>query len=1124
MKTPIVNRTEEKVRQSFRSFHENLAQLLSKIQQIKNSIIASMSVSTTTRKSFWYCDQCSRTLSHGETRYNCTVCYDYDYCESCATILEPPHPHRMVPELAYGRVEKNKRRIKDMTTAIRAALHKYWDRHCIGTRDVDKDDPSIYTDTYSWLTFKTIADRSKHFGRGLRQIIQPRDYLAICAANRPEWVITDFACIFQSFISVPIYTSFTDQEIVYVINNTNVSVVVCDKHMLPRFIDMRVQCPSLKHIVCMDPVTESESNGLSLHYMGDIESKGSVKKHEYVETAPNDCLTIIYTSGSSGFPKGAMVSEKAFRAAFPQKCSSSTADYIHYSYRPLAWAADRDAVIITFLHGGRTAFSTGDLSRLMEELALVRPSDFIAAPSIWNKIYTEFKTALALITARCPPETIPEEEKRLLEQFSKLMPNRCKMITTGGAMTSPVVLDFIKRCFTCCTVYESYGISECGGIAYDNVVESSVEYRLESVPDMNYTIDDQPHARGELLIKTPELFSGYINNPEETRASITDDGFFRTGDIVELSTDQHGRTNFKIIDRKKSFFKLAQGQFVSPERLQNIYLQSAFVDQIYIHGDLLADSVYAVVVPSQHHLSNIKDAVLQDLRSIGERESLRPHEIPSQLIIDFDPFTPENGLLTSSLKHCRPKLAAHYAHRFTKSNNIQQRLKTIIQAVTGQSIDAEEDDEKTFVSVGGDSLAAVRLSRMIENDLGVSLPLNILFNPKMNLQQLTAHIQHPSSIVPPLLQDASVDLNISVDGWKSSGTSPSLVLVTGSTGFVGAFLLAELLRSHSNDCKFVCLVRCDVSIDPLHRIRETMLFYQIWHDDYQHRIHALRGDLAEHYLGLADEMYESLTEQVDVIYHCGAGVNFVLPYSHLYGPNVCGTREIIRFAAHKSSSCIPIHYISTISVLSDGVEKEVCIDEIRPDELVSGYAQSKWVAEKLMWRASVMGMPVMIYRLGLVCADSRSGACNPRDLYTLLFDGMMKMGCYPESAKNGCVSGLPVDFVAKSVVHISRFGVDLDGKVYHVVNSSDGIDFEKIIDGMRRCGLEMKRVTDDEWNQKLDNENGRLGFLFDNVFSQPDAVSGVQFQKAICSLDYPSMDGEYLFRWLHFVSDHINRK
>jgi hypothetical protein len=207
--------------------------------------------------SYWHCDKCYSKINHGEFRYNCTVCYDYDYCEQCATTTDPPHPHRMVRELAYGREEGKECANIDMATSIRAAIAMYWDRHCMGVRDIDKNNPSIYADSYSWITFKTVGDRSKNFGHGLRRLIEPRGYLGICAANRPEWMMTDFACIFQSIISVLIYTLFNDRETAYVINNTQVSVVVCDKQMLPKFIAIHSQCPSLRHIVCMDPIYDA---------------------------------------------------------------------------------------------------------------------------------------------------------------------------------------------------------------------------------------------------------------------------------------------------------------------------------------------------------------------------------------------------------------------------------------------------------------------------------------------------------------------------------------------------------------------------------------------------------------------------------------------------------------------------------------------------------------------------------------------------------------------------------------------------------------------------------------------------------------------------------------------------
>ena len=217
-------------------------------------------MSTNSKYSYWYCDHCTKTIIHGKLRFTCAVCDDYDLCEECVTALDPPHPHRLVRELAYGHEETeglDELCKLNMASGIQLAAAMYSDRYCLGTRDVDKSDCSLYTDTYSWLTYETVYLRSKNFGHGLRSIIEPLGYLAICARNRPEWVITDFACILQSIISVPIYCLFNDRELTYIINNTKVSVVVCDKEMLPRLIQVSADCPTLNHIVCMDIIPET---------------------------------------------------------------------------------------------------------------------------------------------------------------------------------------------------------------------------------------------------------------------------------------------------------------------------------------------------------------------------------------------------------------------------------------------------------------------------------------------------------------------------------------------------------------------------------------------------------------------------------------------------------------------------------------------------------------------------------------------------------------------------------------------------------------------------------------------------------------------------------------------------
>ncbi|CAF4378989.1 unnamed protein product, partial [Adineta steineri] len=193
-----------------------------------------------------------------------------------------------------------------------------------------------------------------------------------------------------------------------------------------------------------------------------------------------------------------------------------------------------------------------------------------------------------------------------------------------------------------------------------------------------------------------------------------------------------------------------------------------------------------------------------------------------------------------------------------------------------------------------------RLSHTIRNDLGVSIPFNLLFQPNMTLQRLADFIKNPSqiidsseSIVPRLLKDAELELNITIEQCRNITNTPTMVFLTGATGYVGGFLLARMLKVYPTDCKFVCLVRCKPLMDPIDRIRQNMLFLQIWNEDFRKRIVALRGDLAENHFGLDNQAYEDLAKKTNIIFHCGAIVNFILPYNLLYNANVCGTREVI---------------------------------------------------------------------------------------------------------------------------------------------------------------------------------------------------------------------------------------
>ncbi|CAF3749006.1 unnamed protein product [Rotaria sp. Silwood1] len=879
--------------------------------------------------------------------------------------------------------------------------------------------------------------------------------------------------------------------------------------------------------------------------MDEIEKLGSCKNsNEYVINNPDDCITIIYTSGSLGFPKGAMISENVFRVTFSQRTLFRNQENIKFSYRPLAWITDRKATIATFLEGGSTGFSTGDMNRLMEELALVSPTSFSAPPTFWNKIYSEFQRSLALIDEK--------DKKTLLESFSKLIPQRCRVISIGGAMVSPLVLNFMKQCFRHCKIVEAYGTTECGRITFNyKFLNTIIDYRLESAKDIGYTIDDKPFPRGELVIKTAQMFSGYINNIEETKLALTDDGYFRTGDIVELRLNDGETPSIHVIDRRKNFFKLAQGQFVSAEFLENIYLQSLFIEQIYIYGDGLDNSVKAVIIPNKDYYENflkkqnikkmnydntdklLYDTILNDLHTIAMKESLQIYEIPSKLIIDFEPFTSENGLLTLSMKLCRPKLFVHYAHRLKEHNSIHNQLKIILEKVIGQEL-LLNDNDPLFVTTGVDSLTGLRLSHMIDNDLGISIPLNILYEPDISLQKLVNIVQNPlqicswsESIKSELLNDCQLDLNIEVKTHKNINDLPSRIFITGTTGFIGAFLLFEMLKYYPSTCKFLCLVRCQTSTNPLDRIRDNMIYLQVWNDDFRERIIPLRGDLTQYHFGLDDATYEDFANKTDIIIHCAAIVNFVLPYRILHDTNVNGTKEIIRFASHPSAY-IPIIYMSTMSVLSNGINDEISIDNIRTDHLSNGYTQSKWVSEILMTKASRIGIPVIIYRLGSIGASTETGACNKHDLNTLFLSTIMMSGYYPSTIVKKKFNQLPVNLAAHTIIIPNQNQSYTYGKIYHIVNQNETISFENIAECICKCGIKIEPICDDEWKHKLilqSKENNFIKsigeFFIYNLFKQTNSTVQQNKSNENSQLNFLSIDNNYIMKWLTFILQHI---
>jgi thioester reductase-like protein len=295
-------------------------------------------------------------------------------------------------------------------------------------------------------------------------------------------------------------------------------------------------------------------------------------------------------------------------------------------------------------------------------------------------------------------------------------------------------------------------------------------------------------------------------------------------------------------------------------------------------------------------------------------------------------------------------------------------------------------------------------------------------------------------------------------------SDPSAVFLTGATGFLGAFLLYELLLQTRAD--IYCLVRSFDDEEGKKRIRNTLESYSLWHESFSFRVIPIPGDLSQPLLGLSTEQFDAMARKIDTIYHSGAMVNFVYPYSTLKAPNVLGTQEILRLANHISVK--PVHYISTLSVFdSDSYSEKDPILEHDPLDSIEGihegYSQSKWVAETLVTIARSRGIPVCIYRPGRISGHSQTGVWNTDDFTCKMIKGCIQLGNAPY--QDVMMDLTPVEYVSSAIVYLSKQQESL-GQAFHLINPRPA-HWNDFVNWIRSFNYPIQKVPYDQWQREL---------------------------------------------------------
>jgi thioester reductase-like protein len=294
------------------------------------------------------------------------------------------------------------------------------------------------------------------------------------------------------------------------------------------------------------------------------------------------------------------------------------------------------------------------------------------------------------------------------------------------------------------------------------------------------------------------------------------------------------------------------------------------------------------------------------------------------------------------------------------------------------------------------------------------------------------------------------------------------IFLTGATGFLGVYLLGELLQQ--TEATIYCLVRSRDEEAGMARLQNKLTATGLWDGTLRTRIRPVIGDLGEPLFGLSPAQFDQLAQQVDVIYHNGAIVNFLQPYRSFQGANVLGTQEIIRLATQ--DRCKPIHYVSTAFVFGTEQQRNGQIvyeeDELGDgNRLLLGYFQSKWVAEKILGLARARGLPVYIYRPGVLIGDSRTGSWdNPDDFLCRTIKGCLQLGAWP--TLDGSLSLTPVDYVGRAIVHLALHAAG-PRTIFHLVNPHP-LAFHHLFEWIASLGYPLQALPLKEWQTKLKRE------------------------------------------------------
>lgn len=588
------------------------------------------------------------------------------------------------------------------------ACEKFGANDCLGDRRHGGTE-------FKWKSYaecKVIVDKvATAIVNDLGQAQSNETRIGMFAGNSWEWTLTGNAIMQNKQVMVPLYDTLGPDAMRFITKQCEFEVMFVDtEKRFQAFVNNtynHADGHKVKHVVCFEALSDESKaladEGLKVHDFTSL-YEAVTEPIAPCPPTPEDVLVINFTSGTTGDPKGVILSHKNWVAdmhaavtAIPNGIMETD---VWMSYLPAAHVFERALQFVMLSVGGSIGFFGGDTRNLVADAGALKPTVFGAVPRVWNKIYGKLQSAQneSFIKNKLIGWALRNKinmvkkgidrndsiyDKIVFKKIQALLGGRVRCAVSGAAPIKNDVLNSIRAALGC-TIQEGYGQTEtCAAstltIAHDanpsvGAPVACTAIKLDSVPEMNYLAKND---MGEICMKGFNVMSGYYKNEEKTKETIDSDGWLHTGDIGKWNADG----TLSIIDRKKHIFKLAQGEYIAPEKIENVYITHPAIAQCFLYGESLRTTLIAMVFPDPEGgfvnwatRSGFKgmdfDALcanpevvaklLAEMRDVGKGSNLFGFEQVKAIELCPKLMSVEDDLLTPTMKAKRPQITKHF--------------------------------------------------------------------------------------------------------------------------------------------------------------------------------------------------------------------------------------------------------------------------------------------------------------------------------------------------------------------------------------------------------------------------------------------------------------------------------